>query len=243
MNHTDPQTNIPPGKPRATRNAAAGKQGKAAPGAAHSADTRENILDTAERLFAERGVAATSVRDITGAAGANLGAINYHFGTKQDLVAAVFSRRIFPVVERQMALLDEVERKAGGEPPVLESLIEAMIRPSIEKSFAAGRRDTAFMRLVGRCYGEPNPEVERRIRTHVEKVWMRFATMLARSLPDLSHEEMYWRIRFMVGALHHTLLTSGREGSVPPELRKGLDAETLIRRMVAYAAAGMKEGS
>ncbi|MEJ2007229.1 MAG: TetR family transcriptional regulator [Acidobacteriota bacterium] len=242
MNRTDTRSEIQTEPPRTKRRTGAHKPRKPESGGSQAAQTRESILDTAERLFAERGVAATSVRDITGAAGANLGAINYHFGTKQELVMAVFSRRIFPVAERQMALLDEAERKAGGKPPRLETLLEAMTRPSIEKSFAAGKRNTAFMRLVGRCYGEPNPEVERRIRAHVEKVWMRFAILLARSLPGLPHEEMYWRIRFMVGALHHTLLTSGREGSIPPEFRKGLDAETLIRRMVAYAAAGLKAG-
>ena len=205
----------------------------------NSPSTRDAILDTAEQLFAERGVAATSIRDITGAAGVNLGAINYHFGTKQDLVAAVFTRRLEPVSRRQWELLDEVEHNAGDKPPRLEALIEAMIRPSVERSFAAGKRDTAFMRLVGRCYGEPNPEVERRIRAHIEKVWIRFAGLLGRSLPGLSHEEMYWRIRFMVGAFHHTLLTTGREGNVPPEMKKGLNAETMIRRLVTFAAAGM----
>jgi AcrR family transcriptional regulator len=209
----------------------------------NSPSTRETILDTAERLFAERGVAATSIRDITGAAGVNLGAINYHFGTKQDLVAAVFTRRLEPVSNRQWALLDEVEREAGGQPPRLEALIEAMIRPSVERSFAAGKRDTAFMRLVGRCYGEPDPEVERRIRSHLEKVWIRFAGLVSSALPGLTHEDMYWRIRFMVGALHHTLLTTGREGVVPPEIKKGLNAETMIRRLVTFAATGIRAGA
>lgn len=211
-------------------------------GGSHAADTRERILDTAERLFAERGVAATSIREITGAAEANLGAINYHFGSKQELVVAVFTRRIFPVRDEQMELLDEVERKAGGKPPEIEALLEAMIRPSVEKSFGAGKRDTAFMRLVGRFYGEPDPEVARRIRAQVEQVWTRFAILLSRAVPGLPREEMYWRIRFMGGMLHHTLLTAGRDDSIPPDLRKELDAETMIRRLVRFAAAGIKAG-
>lgn len=202
--------------------------------------TREIILDIAERLFADNGVAATSIREITGKAGVNLGAINYHFGSKQDLVAAVFTRRLEPVSKRQWALLDEVEQETGERPPRLEALIEAMIRPSVERSFAEGKRDTAFMRLVGRCYGEPNLEVERRIRSHLENVWMRFAGLLSRALPGLTNEEMYWRIRFMIGAFHHTLLTTGREANVPPEMKKELNAETMIRRLVTFAAAGMR---
>jgi AcrR family transcriptional regulator len=209
----------------------------------HAAKTREAILDAAERLLAERGVEAASVREITRAAGANLGAINYHFGTKQELVAAVFARRLLPVGQLQMALLDEAERKAGGKPPGLEALLEAMIRPSVERSFAAGKRDTAFMRLVGRFYGDPDPEIEQRIRAHVQGVWVRFAGLLKRSLPELSQEERLWRIKFMAGTLHHTLLTAGRERAMPRGLCKGFEAETLIRRLVTYTAAGMKAGT
>lgn len=202
--------------------------------------TRDIILDTAERLFAENGVAATSIRDITGAADVNLGAINYHFGTKQELVAAVFRRRLEPVTQRQLALLEVVVHGAGDKPPRLEALIEAMVRPSVERSFASGKRNTAFMRLVGRFFGEADPEVERHIRAQVEKVWIRFATLLSGAFPGLSGEEVFWRILFMSGTFHHTLLTMGREGSIPPEIRKGLDAEVLIRRLVAFTAAGMR---
>ena len=205
-----------------------------------AASTQEIILDTAERLFAENGVAATSIRDITGAAGVNLGAINYHFRTKQDLVAAVFRRRLEPVTQRQLALLEDVVRKAGDKPLRLEALIEAMIRPSVERSFASGKRNTAFMRLVGRFFGEADPEVERQIRAQVEKVWIRFASLVSCALPGLEVEALFWRIMFMSGTFHHTLLTLGREGSIPPEVRKGLDAELLIRRLVAFTAAGMR---
>lgn len=205
-----------------------------------SSSTREAILDTAERLFAEKGVDGTSIRDITGAAGVNLGSINYHFGSKQDLVAAVFMRRLEPIAQRQMAFLDEVEREAGDNPPRIEALIEAMVRPSIEKSFAAGKRNSAFMRLVGRFYGDPDPEVERQIRAQLEKVWMRFAGLLSRAVPGQTGEGIFWRIMFMAGTFHHTMLTVGREGSMPPEVRKGLDAESLVRRLVAFTAAGMR---
>ena len=218
--------------------ASPGPQGP--PSAPGSSSTRETILDMAERLFAENGVDGTSIRDITGAAGVNLGSINYHFGSKQDLVAEVFRRRLEPITQRQMAFLDEVERETGDKPPRLEALIEAMVRPSVEKSLASGKRNTAFMRLVGRFYGDPDPEVERQIRAQVEKVWKRFAGLLSRAVPGLSGEGIFWRIMFMAGTFHHTMLTMGREGSMPPEVRKKLDAESLIRRLVAFTAAGMR---
>ncbi len=202
--------------------------------------TEEKILDTAERLFAGRGLEATSIRDIIVAAEVNLGAINYHFGTKQKLIEAVFNRRIEPLNRRRLAMLDEAERKSGNKPPTVEILLEAMIRPTVEASFAAGKRNTTFMRLMARCHSEPNPEIEQLIRAQFQALMARFAAAFALSLPELPRGELFWRLNFTFGALIHTLLISSKEDSLPGHLRKKLDADGLIQRLVAYAAAGMK---
>jgi AcrR family transcriptional regulator len=204
------------------------------------ADTKDKILDTAERLFAERGLEATSIRDITAAAGANLGAINYHFDTKQKLIEAVFNRHIEPVNRRRLALLDQAERNSGGKSPSLEALLEAMIRPTVEGSFAAGKRNTSFMRLMARCHSEPNPEIEQLMRAQFQTMMARFAAAFARALPELPREELFWRLIFTSGAVLHALLISSKEDSLPGGLRKKLDADGLIQRLVAFAAAGMK---
>jgi AcrR family transcriptional regulator len=202
--------------------------------------TRDAVLDTAEKLFAERGVAATSIRDITRAAGVNLGAINYHFMSKQQLVLAVFARRIDPVSGSEQALLDEVARQAGPNPPRLEAVLEAMVRPSVERSFAAGKRNVTFMRLLGRCMSEPNPELMQWLRARLQKTIVRFEALLQRALPELPHDELIWRMKFSMGALHNILLTAGQEDSLPAEMREGMNAETMIRRLVTFAAAGMR---
>jgi len=204
------------------------------------AATRDRILDAAERLFADHGPEATSIRDITAAAGANLGAINYHFGTKQKLIVAALNRHLEPVDRQRLALLGEAERRAGNKPPAVETLLEAMIRPAVEASFAAGQRNISFMRLMARCHSEPNPEIEKIMRTRFQRMTGRFAAAVARSLPGLPREELFWRLNFAFGALIHTLLISSKGDSMPGGLQKKLDADGLIKRLVAYAAAGMK---
>ncbi len=79
-------------------------------------DTRERILDTAERLFAERGFAGTSVREITDAAAANLGAVNYHFQSKENLYQEVFARRVALLREPVAAVAREVGAIARERP-------------------------------------------------------------------------------------------------------------------------------
>lgn len=211
-----------------------------APGESPQAETKSKILDAAERLFAGRGIEATSIRDIIGAAEVNLGAVNYHFGGKRDLAAAVFSRRLEPLNQRRLALLAAAEQNAGGRAPKLETLIEAMVRPVVEGSFAAGKRNLAFMRLMGRSHGAPGGEIERLIRAQFGEVMSRFAAALQRALPGIPREELVWRVRFMFGAMHHALLACGREDSASIHPRQKLEAEGLVRRLVAFAAAGMK---
>ena len=67
-----------------------------------SLETKERILDAAERLFADEGFAATSLRQITAEAGVNLAAVNYHFGSKESLLTAVFERRVVRWVGRRL---------------------------------------------------------------------------------------------------------------------------------------------
>ena len=64
--------------------------------------TRDRLLDSAERLFAENGVDATSLRHITNDAEANLASVNYHFGSKEELFRQVFARRIGPINQERL---------------------------------------------------------------------------------------------------------------------------------------------
>src|SRR5215510_1648856 len=204
------------------------------------ATTKDLILDTAERLFAEKGLDATSVRDITGAAGVNLGAITYHFGTKQKLIEAMFVRHFGPFAQRTLKMIEEMEQQAGQKPARIEDLLEALMRPIFEGSFSAGKRNVPFMRLMGRCQSEPSPEIQRLIRSHMQPVFSRFMTALQRVLPELPGEELFWRIQFLTGAMHRALLLLSREDLPLPKELKRLDGEGFLRRLVAFGAAGLK---
>ena len=78
-----------------------------------ASDTKKLILDVAERLFADRGFSATSLRELTSEAGTNVASVNYHFGSKEALLAAVLERRLRPINERRLEILDKLEHTAG----------------------------------------------------------------------------------------------------------------------------------
>ncbi len=204
------------------------------------AETKDRILDNAEKLFAERGIAGVSVRDITHAADVNLAAINYHFGTKQALTVAVFGRRLGPLNMRRLDLLDAAEKAANGQPLKLEIILEAMIRPVVEDGFNSPDGTAMFMNLLGRFFSEPNPELQPLIHSLMADLRQRFDAAFFRICPELSEDDLFWRINFMIGTLHHSLLTCGKQDFLPIKLRKNLDADGLVKRLVAFNAAGFR---
>jgi AcrR family transcriptional regulator len=207
----------------------------------HPAATKERLLDAAEQLFAEHGIEGVSIREITRAAHANLAAINYHFGAKQELVMELFSRRLAPINLKRLALLDAAEQQAGGQPAPLELILEAMIRPAVEQSFLCASGSRRFMQLFGRCLSEPDEAVERLIHSHFEKVIQRFDAAILRVLPWLPAQELHWRMSFVGGALHHALLLCGKPSLMPAGMHRRLKPEELIRRLISFAAAGLRE--
>jgi AcrR family transcriptional regulator len=210
------------------------EQSKKAP-----AETRERVLEVAERLFAERGLDAVSIRDIIAGAGANLGAINYHFGTKDRLIEAVFERRLVPSAQEQLRALAAVERAAGDHPPKLEAVLEAIFRPVVEETMDPKRGGATFGKLMARSLVDPNPVMERVMQSHLAAVFKRFDSALMHAMPSLAPGDVFWRMHLLMGGLHQSLLLLGRK---PPHGAPvlNLDAETYVRRFVAFAAAAFR---
>jgi len=162
-------------------------------------DTKEKILDTAERLIGEQGYAATSLRQIIAEAGVNLAAVHYHFGSKEDLLDEVVRRKVTPINEARLAWLDRAEAEAGDGPAPVEKVLEALLLPTAE---VAGK-DPAFVRLMGRMLAEGMmPWI---MEKHFDATSLRFLQAAARTLTELPQSELMWRVHFMVGAMAHAM--------------------------------------
>lgn len=204
--------------------------------------TKERILEVAERLFAERGLDGTSMRDITDAAGVNLASVNYHFGSKDGLIAAVFDRHLTPLNEARMAMLDAVEAAAGDGTPALEPVLEAFIRPAVVCVLAPLGEGAPFLRLMGRCLNEPPTYAEKHVYPHFEKLIARLNTAVARAVPELTREEVFWRMAFLAGALHYAL-QAWSTSNLPLKPRTPMDPEELVRQLIAFGVAGLRSGA
>jgi AcrR family transcriptional regulator len=202
-------------------------------------DTREHILDAAERLFAESGIDAVSMRTITAEAGVNLAAIHYHFGSKEELVKAVFSRPIEHLNRQRLALLNACEARSGEEAPPVEDVLRCLIAPSIRLS-QAGERGEMFMRLCGRIHTETAEYLQVAFDELFQEIKERFGAALRRALPQLPMGEIFWRSYFTIGAMVHTMRDLAKLQRFSEGLCDTTDIEGMIERLVQFGAAGMR---
>lgn len=202
-----------------------------------TADTKEQILDVAERLFADRGFHATALRDITSEAGVNLASVNYHFGSKEALLAAVLERRLSPINARRLELLDAIEAAAGNGAPNAEDVIRAFLSPPFQKRHEWGAGGDNFLRLVGRIHSETNEQFRATFFQQFNEVFRRFGQALQRALPHLDASDVGWRMLFLVGSMALTMAWGNSFASIGPGSTK--DVEDVLESLIQYTAAGM----
>lgn len=203
-------------------------------------DTRDRILACAERLFAERGFDVTSLRTITTEAGVNLAAVNYHFGTKDELVREVLKRRIEPLNRERFDELDRAEAAAGAGGPSVEEIVEAFIGPAMRLSSDPSRGGRVFMRLFGYALSKPDPELRHFVGSQFREVANRFNAALQRALPELDEREVFWRMLFMIGSMAHSMAMSDQLHEISHGLCDPHDTEGTSRRLVPFLAAGFR---
>lgn len=197
--------------------------------------TKERILGAAEDLFARHGFAGASLRQVTAAANVNLAAVNYHFGSKENLIEEVFRRRLDELNARRLAALAEVNADGKAD---LEQVLAAFIRPALELSLDKSG-GSAFVRVLARAYAEHNERLRRFLSDNYGHVLKEFANAFARLLPHLGKEELYWRLDIVSGALTYAMADFGvikRRSGVSEQTHRERAAEHLIR----FAAAGLR---
>lgn len=205
---------------------------------AQSTETRQRILIAAERLFAERGFAGTTMRDLTQAAGTNLAAVNYHFGSKEGLLEEVFRTYLEPISRERLASLDAAEAAAAGQALPLRRILELYLTPAVRQ---LGSRHRGIPSILSRLHQEPHPSVEDLITRMMQPVALRYAAAVARALPGLEPQLILLRGHLMTGAMLH-LLGYGRV--VMDRMHSGpgpaSDDAELLRHLIDFCEAGFQ---
>jgi AcrR family transcriptional regulator len=207
---------------------------------ATSADTKTRILDAAERLFVEHGFEATSLRSLTSAAGVNLAAVNYHFGSKEELFQAVLTRRLDPMNQERIDLLGRIEREAGGRALSCEKILFAMLIPALKLARDEKRGGKNFLRLLGRAYADPAPFIRHFLSDQYAGMIGRYKEAFLKALPHLSRQELTWRLHFVMGALSYTLAGTDALKLFAEATSTTNNDELLLQRLAPFLVAGLK---
>lgn len=203
--------------------------------------TKARILDAAERLFADKGFDATSLRMITAEAAVNLAAVNYHFGSKAGLLEAVFRRRVEPLNLERLRLLTELRLRHGEGACPVDAILRTFIGPALRVSQDPGKGGAVFTRLLGRSYAEPNEQIRSFMPELYQDVKLHYGEALGEALPQLEAADLYWRMHFVLGTIAYTMAgtdTLHLLAACPycdPD-----DVSGMTERLIEFLSAGMK---
>lgn len=204
---------------------------------AASIETKEQILNAAEQMIAERGFAGTTLRSVVSAAGVNLAAVHYHFGSKEELFRATVARLAKPVVEQELAALGQLLAKT--DTPSVEDILTAFLRPPLQLLMG----DKASFRMVraqfmGRCRTEPEP-IQSIAASEFDASCQAFLDALQRALPHQTRAQLRWKFDLAIAALIRVQTEAGKPGAIIQGSRPE-DIQQAVEQLVPFLAAGMR---
>jgi len=180
------------------------RRARAAASDAMRPDRRQAILLAAEKLFAQHGYHAVTIRQIADEASVPLALVGYYFGPKHELFGAIFEHWSHTIEERLAGL--RAVRNDPDDPRTLPRIIEAFIAPVL--AMRASAEGEYYALLVARELGHATEEADRVMRTYFDPLAMAYIDALQIALPHATRGQIAWGYQFALGALLHHLCDS-----------------------------------
>src|SRR5437588_437425 len=199
--------------------------------------TKTSILAAAERLYADRGFADVTLRDIVAAAGVNLAAVNYHFGSKDELIAELFVSRSLATNRERLKELKAAEEAGGGRASI-DTILRALVGPTLRGCLGPERERSAASRFMIRASVESVPPI-RRIKNREIDHLRKFAAAMRRSLPDCSEADLFWGLHFALAMAHQTIRDSERLTKLSEGKCDLDDVQAITDRIVAISVMAL----
>ena len=207
-------------------------------------DTRERILDAAERLFMTHGFDGASMRQITGEAAVNLAAVNYHFGSKEALMQEVFRRRLDWLNDERIRVLEEMEEAAGDKPLKPSQIVDGFFGTLLRLAEDKQRGGIVFLRLLGRTLTDPSDFIRTFLADEYAGVMDRYKLALFNSLPDVPRAEIVWRFHFMLGATAYAIAGTDALRLVADWEIEAVDTvdrlDRMVPRLMSFLLGGLR---
>ncbi|TAJ70238.1 MAG: TetR/AcrR family transcriptional regulator [Phenylobacterium sp.] len=194
------------------------------------------IMDRAEALFAEKGY-GVPLSELAQQAGVDTALLRYYFGDKEELFRAVFRRRGPIINELRLKAMAAYRDACGGE-MTLEGIIDAFVRPSLEKAAEddGWRNYMAMVAYVNSSRGD----LDRLMSETFDHVSRELIADMRTILPDASDDELYWGYHFLTGAFTFSLGQTGRIDKLSEGAVSSKDMIAIADRLPVLIAAGIR---
>ena len=200
--------------------------------------TRAAILSAAERLYADRGFADVTLRDIVAAADVNLAAVNYHFGSKDELIAELFVTRSLATNRAAAQRAEGRGRPQAAGAPAIEAILRALVGPTLRGCLGPDNERSTAARFMIRASIESVPPI-RRIKNREIDHLRKFAAAMRRSLPDRDEVDLYWGLHFALAMAHQTIRDSERLTKLSEGRATSTTSQGIIDRIVAVSVMAL----
>lgn len=201
-------------------------------------DTKTKILNAAELLFADKGFSGTSLREITSIAEVNLAAVNYHFGSKKELIKALMKRYLDELTPSLVKSLKDILE--SNEEKNLEDVFSAFVDPLLSLNELRENGTSNFLQLLGHSYTDSQGFLRWFITTNYPGIIDNFTAAVHKVYPELSSEEIFWRLHFTMGTAVFTMSsTEALIDIASNDFGLTLDVADVIKRIIPYVAAGV----
>jgi AcrR family transcriptional regulator len=191
--------------------------------------TRQRLLQATRRLLAERGMGAVHLRDVSEAAGVNVAAVSYHFGSLPNLVNAAVRDAADAVIGEQARRLADLPPDAG-----LQDIVAAWMGPTV-RGLQEDPEARALLRIVARAITDAPEDLREWVQDILGRAHGQLIARLRPVLADLDERELAFRV-FCVGGIVNRYHT----GQSLPESAAASSPE--LERLLVAAIAGMLAG-
>jgi AcrR family transcriptional regulator len=203
--------------------------------------TRGQIVAAAEKIFADKGFRAMTLRAVTNAAQVNLAAVNYHFGSKTNLMRAVIQHRMEPINAERLKRLNALVAAHSPHPVPLQQIFQALFEPLFDHAVTEKGNDHALMQMIGRALTEPADFVRKMHKEFFAELSMRFLTELKRSCPELSQQQLQLRFYLSVSTMLGTITEQVRLETISDGKFSGRDLDKICDELTSFVVAGFKQ--
>ncbi|MEO9297821.1 TetR/AcrR family transcriptional regulator [Devosia alba] len=203
------------------------------------ASVREALLASAIKLFSSNGYSAVSLREIAKAAGANVGSLTYHFGSKAALLREIYQRHTVPMNSRRLELLGEARRVHDADDR-LNAVLRAYVVPAFSSSSDHDGGGAEFTRMRAVLSAEGNSDAREIIAGAFDSTSHAFLEAIGDCLPGASKADLVWRSHFLLGALYYALVNPERVTRLSGGTVDGADRELAVEQIVEASFASFR---